>query len=78
MASAAYLEPLYDAVMVAFDKLSERHADITNARARVTEAIETALADADAYSVIVGRPNTAEAIRDRINRIYDIIVSVIE
>jgi hypothetical protein len=60
-------QPLYDAVMVALDRLWPRRDTITKKKRAVVRAVTKLFRDEDAYAIIVGRPNTAKAIRSRIN-----------
>jgi RNase H-fold protein (predicted Holliday junction resolvase) len=59
--------------MVALDQLWESRDDVVARRAQVVRALESLLAKKKAYEVIVGRPNTAEAVKKRI----DLLVKVI-
>ena len=70
--------PLYDAVMVTFDRLSDRRDEIGQARDTIIADIDNALSDPTKYEVIVGRPNTAEAIRKRITGVFEIIRAAID
>lgn len=57
--------PLYDAVMVALDRLyASRKALISN-RAAIRKALAKALANGDTYELIVARANTAPSILQR-------------
>ncbi len=62
-------QPLYDAVMVALDRLWEHRARLRERRVAVVRQVGRLLANPKAYAVIVGRPNTARAIRARIDRV---------
>ena len=42
------------------------------AKAKLAPAMHEALKDTDTYNVIVGKPNTADAIKIRINKIIEI------
>jgi hypothetical protein len=58
---------LYDAIMVGIDRLWEdRKALIVN-QAAIREAVRELLEDDDVVEVVVGRPNTAKAILERID-----------
>lgn len=64
---------LYDACMVAAGRLigslDEIAADKENVQARLSDAVQ----DADQYEIIVGRGNTAEAVRERIDLLQNIL-----
>jgi len=59
-------QPLYDAVIVAVDRLWKQKADLLKRKAQIEKALAALLKNKDAYEVIVGRPNTAKAIEHRI------------
>jgi hypothetical protein len=59
-------QPLYDAVMVAIDRLWEHRAKLLTHKAEIQKGLAALLGKTDAYEVIVGRPNTAKAIEARI------------
>jgi len=65
--------PLYDAVMVATNGLRDRHEDLINSRRAIQEALLCALNDEEKYEVIVGRPNTAGAIKGRIALVRELM-----
>lgn len=58
-------EPLYDGVMVALDRLWKSRDRLLAHRGRVVANVERLLQDPKAFEVIVGRPNTAKAVRRR-------------
>ena len=58
--------PLYDALMVAAWNLREDLGDISADKDGVQQRLVAALADEGQYEVIVGRGNTADAVRARI------------
>jgi hypothetical protein len=68
-------QPLYDAVMVAVDRLYEQKKRVIAKKGAVQSAIAKLFDDEDAYGIIVGRPNTAKAIRDRIDLIESTVKS---
>lgn len=69
--------PLYDAIMITFDRLSDRHDEILSAKNKINAGIVKALGDEEIYSVVVGRPNTATAIKNRLSSVFSIIQSAI-
>lgn len=60
-------QPLYDATMVALDRLYANRKKVIAKKAAVARAVRKLFGDEDAYAIIVGRPNTAKAIRNRID-----------
>jgi hypothetical protein len=59
-------QPLYDAVMVAVDRIWQQREEIQKRKDEIRAALTALLKQEDAYEVIVGRPNTAKAIEARI------------
>jgi hypothetical protein len=68
-------QPLYDAVMVAADRLYEHRKRVIAKKGVVQSAVAKLFDDEDAYGIIVGRPNTAKAIRARIDLIESTVKS---
>ena len=64
--------PLYDATMVALDSLYESRSKLLEKRTAVRDALAEMLKNQTKYHVIVGRPNTAEAIRRRQDLLKDL------
>jgi hypothetical protein len=60
-------QPLCDAVMVALDRLWSQKDKVRKRKTAVGKAVTKLFSDDDAYAIIVGRPNTAKAIRARID-----------
>lgn len=70
-------QPLYDAVMVAVDRLYP-HKDKLLAEAKaLISRLETALLDAEFYELVVGRANTADAIKKRLARTEELFGTVL-
>jgi len=59
--------PLYDAVMIAIDSLWDNKSKLKQKRTAVVAEVNGLLRKQKAFAVIVGRPNTAQAIQQRIN-----------
>jgi len=59
-------QPLFDAVMVAVEKLASSERRLIFRRGRIAAALEASLKSQRVYEIVVGRPNTAKAIRQRI------------
>jgi Protein of unknown function DUF262 len=58
--------PLYDGIMVALFRLRKLKEQLVREKVSVAQRVEKLIEDPKAYEVIVGRPNTAQAIRDRL------------
>jgi hypothetical protein len=70
--------PLYDAQMVALDRLSERRAEILTHRGPIKLAVGAlASPGAPTYDLMIGRANTAATIRDRIQAVEQAILGVL-
>lgn len=67
--------PLYDALLIALDRLWEHRDAIRRNRTRVLNGIKTLLRNPDNYDVIIGKPGTARAIRQRMSLIEEALVS---
>lgn len=65
--------PLYDAVMIALDREIENQAEIRKARNKIAKQLKAMLDSPASYEVLIGRPNTAAAIEDRIDSVQQII-----
>lgn len=64
---------LYDASMVATKRLSDSLDDILKDKRNVQMRLKSAIQDSRKYEVIVGRKNTAEAVRTRIDLLQSIL-----
>jgi hypothetical protein len=58
--------PLFDALMIAADRLWEDRKELTSKRSRAQAKVKALLMRENSYEIIVGRPNTAEAVKTRI------------
>jgi hypothetical protein len=66
-------QPLYDAVMVAVDRLKTKEKSLVSARVQIRTALQNAMEDQDNYEIVVGRPNTAAAIKARLDLVHDLM-----
>jgi hypothetical protein len=66
--------PLYDGVMVALDRLWKTKDALVAERSKVVRDVVRLFHDPAAYEVLVGRPNTARAVQQRM----DILMKAIE
>ena len=64
---------LYDAAMVALGRIWDQRADVQADKAGVAERLALAVAQDENYELIVGRRNTATAVRDRIDLLQRIL-----
>ncbi len=67
---------LYDAAMVALHGIWDQRAEVQADKAGVAERLGDAVDDEDSYELIVGRKNTAEAVRGRIGLLQRILLPV--
>jgi hypothetical protein len=65
--------PLFDAVMVSIDKLQDHKRSMIASKKRINEALIKKLRRGSVYEIIVGKPNTAKAIKKRINIVYKLL-----
>ena len=65
---------LYDAAMVALGRVWDHRDDVRSDKGGVCERLRTAVADDENYELIVGRRNTAEAVRERIDLLQTILL----
>lgn len=68
-------QPLYDAVIVAIDRLWLQKDNFLKHKDKIQKSLSNLLKNEDAYAVIVGRPNTAQAIEDRIKLVQSILAA---
>jgi hypothetical protein len=59
--------PLYDGIMIAIDRLWDKKDELIKNRAKIAHQVEELTNDPLAKEVIIGKPNTAQAIRDRLH-----------
>jgi hypothetical protein len=70
-------QPLYDGVMVALDRLWDSRANLISAKTRVVEKVERLLGNEAKFEIIVGKPNTAKAVQERMDLLTQAIESAI-
>ena len=66
-------QPMFDGVMVALDRLASEHASLVRSRTKVRRSITDALKKEDQYELVVGKPNTARAIKARISLFTELL-----
>lgn len=70
-------QPFYDAVVVACDRQFANRVQLSKKKAVLRTAINGALKNEENYELIVGRANTAEAIRGRLDLVEGLFTSVL-
>lgn len=60
-------QPLFDAVMVGVDALKAKEKALVGRKAQINKRLQRALGDEKVYETVVGKPNTAAAIKERIS-----------
>lgn len=69
--------PLYDAVMVAVDRLYQQKEELLAQADNLKSQLEVALSDEEFYELVIARANTAEAIKTRLMRTEELFQGVI-
>jgi hypothetical protein len=59
-------QPLFDGVMVAVDSLISYKDQLTRQRGKIEKLLRDRLKDERTYEIVVGRPNTSTAVKNRI------------
>ena len=70
-------QPLYDAVMVALDRLWDKRKGLVRSKAKVMQSLEHLFKDEAAFEVIAGKPNTAKAVIKRMTLVTNAISSAL-
>ena len=60
-------QPMFDGVMVALDRLRDDHESLIDNRKEIVKEINEELEYEETYETVVGKPNTAQAIKDRLD-----------
>jgi hypothetical protein len=55
--------------MIAVSRLWDERERLVADKTQIAERVEKLLDDPEAYRVVVGKPNTAQAIRDRLSMV---------
>jgi hypothetical protein len=69
--------PFYDAILIACDRQFEHRAALLKKKITLRRNIHAALGTADNYELLVGRANTAEGIKKRLDLVESFFISVI-
>src|ERR1019366_2764894 len=59
--------PLFDGILIALDSVWSKRVTLVKRKARAQKALAELLQDGEAYAVLVGKPNTANAVKARID-----------
>ena len=70
--------PLYDAVMVALDRLWERRAALKSRPRKVAGSLRAAIQKPKTYELVVARANTASATRGRIAAVERVLKAAVK
>lgn len=70
-------QPFYDAIVIACDRQFSNREALIKKRAKLKADIKKAIADEETYELIVGRANTAEAIKKRLDFVENIFIGVL-
>jgi hypothetical protein len=70
-------QPYYDAVMVACDRLFDRRTELLRKKAALRKMLKDELSKSINYELIVGRANTAESIKKRLDFVEGCFVSAL-
>jgi hypothetical protein len=65
--------PLFDAVMVSIEKLADRRKNLIANKKHVLRSLLNAVKREEVYEIVVGRPNTAKAIKKRVAILHDLL-----
>jgi hypothetical protein len=65
-------QPLYDATMIAVDRLFSKKTELVMNRDRIAGALTAAATHEDNYELIVARPNTSDSIRQRLDLVENV------
>ncbi len=70
-------QPLFDAIMVAVDSQILHTSKLLASKNKIKTDLASELKNEDSYAIIVGRPNTSQAIKDRISLMQKILQNYI-
>lgn len=70
-------QPFYDAIVIACDRQFSNREALIKKRAELTADIKKAISDEETYELIVGRANTADAIKKRLDLVESIFTGVL-
>ena len=68
-------QPLFDGIMVALDRLWGMRDRVLSAKKPIVKRVSRLMTNPSAYEVIIGKPNTAKAVRKRMDLLFRAIKS---
>ena len=68
--------PLFDGILIALDSVWAKRATLVKRKVSARKALANLLQDPDAYAVLVGKPNTANAVKARIDALTKLLKGV--
>lgn len=71
-------QPLYDAIMVAIDVLYDRKPELLKNASKIKAAISAKLKDQAFLELVIGKPNTADSIKKRLDDVEQIFKNAIK
>jgi hypothetical protein len=66
-------QPLFDAVMVSIEQLADHDRKMIANRTKIRKALSDQARKEEVYEIIVGRPNTAKAVKNRISIVHKLL-----
>lgn len=69
--------PFYDAIIIACDRQFENRIALTKNKANLRQDIHATLSDPQSYELLVGRANTAEGIKKRLDLIDSLFIAAL-
>jgi hypothetical protein len=66
-------QPLFDAVMVSTEELAQCENKLIANKHKILDSLSKAMEKQEVYEIIVGRPNTANAIKQRVSIVSDLM-----
>jgi hypothetical protein len=70
-------QPLYDAVMVALDRLYARRTELLHAKTQIAAKLRQRLNHEKFYELVVGRGNTADIVKKRLDKVEKLFLHCI-
>ncbi len=70
-------QPFYDAILIACDRQYDNRAKLIAKKAALKKLLNQALGNQENYELIVGRANTAEAIKNRLDLVESYFIQVV-
>lgn len=71
-------QPLFDGIMIALDQLWSKRVLLEQSSNNVRDLVHSLLEDEEKFATIIGKPNTAKAIGDRIRLLKDAMAKAVD